>query len=313
MHPEVTDVLKQFNHIEDIKYTVEILSKGKQAILYSVRIYDKHCSHKKYTDLVVKLYNSSSSSIDVAEEERECLTIINRCLNGVVISGWEVHSPKVLFLCKCPLALVLTRVPGIQLEQYLVLSQAVTTECIESLAYVIVSALRMYWAAGARMYGDIGLENILCDLETQSISFLDPGKPNASFMCKNVPKNIHPASWDLACLLFQISVANIWLSIINNTAAKRCNRFIEKAIQIYIEEAQLAGHVDSLLSDIKVCTQVHIGKISTSWSPIGLWRMYKKYKLSTNVEAILSRLRTYFVKRSNGKWGIHMAFKQGKE
>jgi hypothetical protein len=200
------------------EWIIDLLNEGPHALVFAVRRKDGGLIDQGHREFAVKLYRPEAwHGVEVVQIQFESMADFHARLHGHRAGGWEIVEPLPLFQCKTPLALVMTRVPGKSLNAYLRNSLPLTTETLDSLASALVAALNCYWSLGARPYGDLNLDNVLCDLSAQTLSFVDPGVLQDGFLCERVGSHFYPASRDLAYLVFDTS------SAVKKTSASRCS------------------------------------------------------------------------------------------
>jgi hypothetical protein len=166
----------------------------------------------------------------------------------------------------------------------------VTPEDLECLASTILAALVQYWGDVPRIYGDVNLDNILCEMATRSFSFVDPGMPEKAYLCEGVDKTWYPASRDLAYMLFDIA-ASVRSSIGHPVARQRQMDLIERLLLAFVERIDSAHEKACLLDELQACTRIHLRRIKANWSPAGIWRLLIRRIASRSIDKILHRVR----------------------
>src|SRR5205823_4336080 len=158
-------------------------------------------------DLVIKMYKPEAR-IEPAEvrEQFEQMARFHADLDGRSAAGWSVRAPAPLFRCDRPFALVMTRVPGRSLNAFLRGMPAGGDGVLAEIADAVVAGMEGTWAVKAEVHGDFNFDNILCDPETRTLSFVDPGVQPRAFLADDAPRQFYPASRDLAHLLFETEV-----------------------------------------------------------------------------------------------------------
>jgi tRNA A-37 threonylcarbamoyl transferase component Bud32 len=94
-----------------------------------------------------------------------------------VFEGWTIRVPRPIQVTHAPPALTMTAVAGGPLE-----ACAGAEAFIASAARAFAVALRTAWNEGL-LHGDLGLRNVLIDLEQRSIALIDPGPGEACRAC----------------------------------------------------------------------------------------------------------------------------------
>ncbi|HEX2972010.1 MAG TPA: hypothetical protein VHP11_06735, partial [Tepidisphaeraceae bacterium] len=152
-----------------------------------------------------------------------------------------------------------------------------------------IVAMERYWAAGGEIYGDLDPKNILCDFSTQSLSFVDPGMPEGTYHCFRAPREWYPASRDLAYMLFDVA-ASVRVSMANPGIRRRQKAFVEAGLRMFLANIGSEVEKQKLLEEIQACTQVHVGRIPVSWSPVGIFRMLVRQAAAHCVREMLGKL-----------------------
>ena len=224
-----------------------------------------------HAELVVKLYKASNGNIDeVVRDEFESLCRLNARLDGRVINGWRIRTPAPLYCSGRPPGLVMTRVPGRSLNAHIRAGGAATSGDLDPLAGAIGTALLHYWDHESRIYGDIDFNNILCEPAAAVLSFVDPGMPEASYLCDGVDRRWHPASRDLAYLLFDVATSErLWFG--RPAARRRQQELAERVVHACLGRIDSAPAKAALLDEVDACARVHLRRIKASWSPAGIW------------------------------------------
>jgi O-antigen/teichoic acid export membrane protein/thymidylate kinase len=290
-HAHVAEVLRQFTGSRADRWHIEALGGGRQADIFLARAQDGGPAWGPHRQLVVKLYKPHMMDhTEVPRHEFDGLTQLDEKLHGSEIGGWRVHSPKPLFKCEYPFALVMTPVPGKPINAYLESDGALDDDTIQSLATVVVSALQRYWSDGRRIYGDIDFNNILCDLDARELSFVDPGIPEDAYLCEEVPKRWYPRSRDLAYMLFDVA-SSVNASLMNPAAQARRKRLIEAMLRQAAKRSAAEGaQTQELLEEIRACAAVHMRRIPVSASPVGVWRWLVRRSVHRTLQEVLGRL-----------------------
>jgi RIO-like serine/threonine protein kinase len=290
-HPAVSRVLEQFSGCEDDgNWIVDRLGQGDQADVFLVRRRNGRPIWQGYGEVVVKLYRTTTPAVRrTAQHEVESLRQLIATVEGRSFHGWSVHCPLPLYVCQRPLALVMTKVPGLPLNRCL--GTDVAVEVLHSAGEAVVDAMERYWSAGGEIYGDLDLNNILCDLSGRSLSFVDPGIPEGTYRCRSVPGAWYPASRDLAYMLFDVA-ASVRASMGNPRIRQRQKHFVEASLRAFMKKIHSRIEEQRLLDEIHSCTQVHVKRIHVSWSPIGLFRLIVRQTASRCVHEMLNKLQS---------------------
>jgi O-antigen/teichoic acid export membrane protein/Ser/Thr protein kinase RdoA (MazF antagonist) len=290
--PTVIRVLQQFMRSSEASaWVIEPLSEGVQASIFTVRRRDGRPLFQTHSRVAVKLYKQGTQQgVDVIREQFASLCQLHARLSDSTIHGWRICSPAPLYQSERPLALVMTMVPGRPLKALLESTDQVTTETLESTAHAVVGAMERLWAFDARIHGDFNFDNVLCDLASKSLSFVDPGVVEQAVVCAGVAKRWYPASRDLAYLLFDMGVS-LKRTMGNPAARRRLEWLTEKILRAYLKRISLVAEQHCLLDEIQACAQEHLKMLQVSWSPRGLWRRFLRRRASRRINRLLDSLR----------------------
>jgi hypothetical protein len=157
------------------------------------------------------------------------------------------------------------------------------------MSHAIVSALRCYWAGDARLYGDLILNNILCDIPSRTLSFVDPGMPERFYLCESAPLSWYPASRDLGFLLFW-TASLIRPSIAHPILHARQKLMAATIVRTFLDGLEPARRLCAI-AEIEACARLHIARMAVSASPRGVWRCLVKCAAATTITRILYELR----------------------
>ena len=208
-HPiAVTRVLQQFiPGSGEEGWVIEPLNEGQQASIFTAKRGDLAPAWPGHDDVVVKMFKPEAR-IEPAEvhEQFEQMARFHADLDGRSAAGWSVRAPAPLFQCDRPFALVMTRVPGKSLNAYLRAMIPDGEVGFAEIADAIVAGMQGTWAVKAEVHGDFNFDNILCDSDSRTLSFVDPGVQPRAFLTDAAPRQFYPASRDLAHLLFETEV-----------------------------------------------------------------------------------------------------------
>ncbi|MGE5611349.1 MAG: hypothetical protein ACM359_19020 [Bacillota bacterium] len=297
-HPAVLRVLEQFIGCEDEgSWIVDRLGRGDQADVFIARTRDGHPIWQGHAEVVVKLYRTERPAVRrTAHHEVESLRQLVATVKGRRFHGWSIHCPLPLYVCQRPFALVMTYVPGRPLNRCL--DADVVVEELHSAGEAVVDAMERYWSAGGEIYGDLDLNNILCDFSGRNLSFVDPGIPESTYRCGSTPKSWYPASRDLAYMLFDVA-ASIRASMGNPRIRQRQKHFVEASLRAFLKRIDSKIEAQRFLDEIHLCTGVHVKRINVSWSPIGLFRLIVRQTASRCVDDMLRRLKVGAVDRES--------------
>lgn len=276
---------------KDRDLVTEALGAGRQANIYTVRLLNRQPIWHAHSSLVIKLYKPAAGlSVEQVRLQFEALVRLHATLNDRTMNGWQTFVPAPLYVCKSPLALVMTMVHGEPLNEFFE-SNHVTHEVLDSLARAIVDAMDMSWSRG-HAHGDLQLHNILCSVADTELAFLDAGHEPVGPGLDAASKRRHAATHDLAYLLYEASAT------VKSPIGKPCARLRQQRIAESILEAfvGMMGSIEDrheLLGEISARAWQYVEKhVQLSWSPIWPWRVVLRYIVSRRIETIVGTLRT---------------------
>jgi hypothetical protein len=285
-------VFQQFIRSARRNLLVEQLDEGVESDVFMVRSRDGYPLWQTHQSLVIKLYKPAViPSFEVARKEFDALSRMHTTLNGLTISGWRICTPLPLYLCKSPLAFVMTLVPGRRLEACLETGDNLIRDALETMPRAVVAAMGRCWSMG-RLHGDLHIENILCDFAARDLSFIDAGVPVSSFaFCDIVTKRWYPASHDLGYMLYNTSVR--FRSTIGTSAARfRQQNLVERILRIFVETVDPFDQKQQLLDEIEACARAHLKSLELTWSLSALWHVFLRRVASRYIDTVINTLRT---------------------
>jgi hypothetical protein len=270
---------------DESRLAVRQFADGRQARLFSVR------AHDDSAELIVKAYRGDGADERrAARDEFECLGRLHDRLDGTTRHGWTVRCPRPLHFCDRSLALVMTRVPGQTLSRHLAEGAGPSPQVLESISRAIHSCLTCYWSGEPRLYGDLILNNVLCDLPSRTLSLVDPGMPERFYLCETAPRHWYPASRDLAFLLFW-TASLIRPSILHPVLHARQKRMATRIVRTFLNGLGSETQRREATAEIEACVRLHLGRIRVSASPGGLWRRFVQRAATRTIDRMLQELR----------------------
>jgi hypothetical protein len=282
----VTDALRAVvGGTGESRLAVRRLAEGLQARLFSVR------AQHDADELVVKAYRGEGpEERRAARDEFECLRRLHDRLDGTTRHGWTIRCPRPLHFCDRSLALVMTRVPGRTLSWHLARGGGPPPQVLDSISLAINSCLTRYWSGEPRLYGDLILNNVLCDLPSRTLSLVDPGMPERFYLCEAAPRAWYPASRDLAFLLFW-TASLIRPSILHPILHARQKRMATRIVRTFVDDLGSDARRREATAEIEACARLHLGRIRVSASPGGLWRRFVRGAATRTIDRMLRELR----------------------
>lgn len=301
----VAEALKPVvGRFDESQWTVRTLAHGRQARLFSVRPLDRGArlsGSGPPEELIVKVYRGDGAADrQAARDEFECLCRLHTRLDGTTQRGWKVRSPRPLHCCDRSAALVMTRVPGETLSRHLARGTGPAPDVLDAIARATVASLRQYWADEPRLYGDLILNNLLCDPPARTLALVDPGMPERFYLCEDAPRSWFPASRDLAFLLFW-TASLIRPSIAQPVLHARQKRMAVRIVWTYLAELESDAQRRDALGEIETCARLHLARMPVSASPRGLWRFVVKRAAAQTLERAFHELRAALRRGSAGR------------
>lgn len=289
MPPELFDVLEQLDaSCARGAWLGEKLGEGRQGQAFAVVRRDGQPVSGDEATVVVKLYKTVKAwARGGAQDEYDALHLLQKAFQDKTVGSWRLRSPAPLYRSEQPMALVMTKVPGMSINRHLARGDAVSDELFESMAQGVVAALHRFWSSCDRPYGEINLDHILCDPDSSTLSFVDPGMPSSSYLCDGVPRNHYPASRDLANVLFEVAAKNVRTAVTHRSVAARRERFARRVLEIWAARSATGAQRESLFNEIHACATAHLARLKVPSSPAGLWRRHVRWRAARTLRGIL--------------------------
>ncbi len=224
-------------------------------------------------------------------DEFDSLARLHATVDGLVIRGWTIRAPRPLFAAEDSLGVAMTVVPGITLSSLLVRTGRLDRKLFESLAPAVVEAMRVYWSAENRVYGDFHLRNVLCDPATRCLSLVDPGMPGPAWLCPDAPRLWFPASRDLAYLLYYTASA-VKLTLGKPVLRRRERWLATRLLDVALNTLAAPEQRGALREEIRACAAAHAAQIRPARSLAGLWRSSVRRVTARYVARVLDSLGT---------------------
>lgn len=226
------------------------VGEGDDAVVYSV-------SDENYdSSLIVKVFKSNSViAVDGMEAQFEALNKLHKGVGEVSHGGWTIATPQPLYSSACPLAIVMTLVPGRNMQNADSNLGNHSASVWLEVADTCERAVAKLWL-GDKIHGDFGLQNLLVDFDQRKLSLIDPGTVESCRICTH-RGNGSPAVFELGHLL--ADYATDAASIFGNSSAIDGRQiFTERLIELTLLAAQSTASKRKLLSDIQKCCAEHI-------------------------------------------------------
>jgi O-antigen/teichoic acid export membrane protein len=235
---------------------------GEHADVFKIVQCAKPSDHER-DDIVVKLYKPQAAlKFDRVQEQFTSLLVLHTILNCIQVEGWRLYVPRPLYLSRSPLAFAMTAVPGRAIDAC---TSAVTPESIRNAARAFTGAMERCWLSGRR-HGDLGLSNLLFDLEARTISVIDAGTRESCRTCSEIAKFPSAQAADLAHALCDM-VRDITDFTGRPPAHVNRDAFVKAVLATVIERQTSAVEKRQVLSQIWECFEEHlIESFGPSWS-----------------------------------------------
>ena len=240
--------------------------------------------------LVVKLYKPLNDvTFQMVEAEFDSLSNLHAVLDGRAINGWKISAPRPLRIHRSPLALLMTEVPGLHIDSYASKIDILTSRNLRDAARAFATTMPQCWSSGGR-HGDLGVHNVLFDIEAKKISFVDPGTSAGCPVCNGSTKPQSPQASDLAHVLYDVSI-DVMDMIGSRTMRMHREAFVESVLRTIIENIDSPEQKRMLLDEIWSSALRHIGVcLQSSWSLKGMWHGFLKRILAQRISSILERV-----------------------
>jgi O-antigen/teichoic acid export membrane protein len=288
---QAMQVLREFTRgAADGDWSVRKLDEGEQANVFVAELRSRRLDVRAQGPVVIKLYKSTIASRDeLAGRQFECLSRSHALLRGRTFNGWRISAPVPLYMCRSPLALVMTMVPGRKVSWHLRTGGELTRDIVDTAPQAVVAAMTDCWAAG-QSHGDLNVDNILLDPVAREISFVDLDLPPIVPLCGDGASRWRPASHDLAYMLYDAAM-RVKPDVVRPGVRARKLMFAERILRAFV--GTIAGCEDKmrLLDEIRACARLHLEAIEVSWSSQGQWRRLLRRSAARSIDTTLERLK----------------------
>jgi O-antigen/teichoic acid export membrane protein len=249
-----TDVVRTITGLGDATEITRI-GGGDHAAVYAL-------SPPGSEPVVVKLYRDHRAPA-MAQLEFDALAGLAAALNNREFCGWTIRVPVPLSLSHAPLALTMRQVPGKPLQLCGVEGRQVL---LREAGEAFTAAMQIVWGAGVK-HGDLGLRNLMFDLDTRSIAILDPAAEECE-PCLRGP-SVSAAALDLGHLIAELTTD------VNDLVGATFTRmhkqiFVAAALHAALREAgaKRAEFMEELRSSVAAHIEM---RLVVTASPRGLW------------------------------------------
>jgi len=298
--PQAPDPAPAFRVLETLtrssdsgRWAMTRLGEGDHANVYAARSTDHAPIWGTHRDLVIKLYKPEAAlTLGMVQAQFESLSRLHAALHGRTVHGWTISTPQPLRVCQSPLALVMTAVAGKKdLKSCAAADDDLTPDVLQAIGRVFVAAMRESWSRG-QLHGDLGLQNVLYDVRTRSLSFIDPGTPECCLVCNDGTGRWRPAALELGHILRDLGT-DVRDILGNPIARLRRQIFVESALRAFVGTLGEREEKQQALRDIRACALGHLGKVlAPSWSIRGLGHWLLSQIVVRRMDFMLDRLNT---------------------
>lgn len=286
----VISVLENLTKISnDRHWAISRLGDGSQAEIYVIDSTSQEPIWGSYYTLVAKVYKHEVPlTVELVHAQYEALSRLHAALDGHNINGWKISVPRPLYVCKSPLALVMTSVSGKQIEACMTENESLTLQVLPDAARASAMAMQTLWSHGER-HGDLGIQNLLFDFDTKEISFIDAGTADSCLTCNGGGRQI-PAAVDLAHLLS--IVATDVMGLVDSRPRRLVKEvFAEAFLLTAIENAGSEAEKCQLLNEIWDGLHGHLTEwLEKSWSLKGMLHRLGERIAKNRARSMLERV-----------------------
>jgi O-antigen/teichoic acid export membrane protein len=288
----VIRVLQDFaKGIDDSRCEIVRIGEGGHAELSALMSNDQKPLWHTYPMLVTKLYKPEPITVpEMVQAQFESLSSLHTALDGRKINGWQISVPRPLHICKSPLGLLMTPVPGKTLDACVAsTSDDLSVQLLVDAARSVAIAMQMCWSAGGR-HGDLSISNILLDFKAKKISLIDAGTVDSCHSC-NDGLGDYAVPSELAHLLAHVA-CDVMHLVAGEPARLVKELFVETVLLTIIEDIRSEEEKLRLLNEIWNCLEQHLTEfLEQSWSVKGVVHRFGKTIVTNRARSILKRVR----------------------
>ena len=274
------------------RWAITRLGEGDHSSVYAIRSKDLQPIWSTHRDLVIKLYKPEAGlTLETVNEQFDSLARLHAALDGRIVNGWTISTPKPLHICSSPLALVMTAVSGRKdLKSSAATDGDLTPDVLDALGRTFVAAMQDTWARG-QLHGDLALQNILYDVQAKTLSFIDPGTRECCSVCNDVTNGWPAAALELGHIVRDLGT-DVRDLVGNPIARLRRHLFVESALRAFIDTIGPLEDRQRVLAEIEVCARAHLSTVlERSWSLRGLRDWLLTQLVVRRMNSMLGRLR----------------------
>ena len=286
----VIRALQEFTrHVDDSRWTITRIGEGGDADVFLISSTVGQPIWNMESTLVAKLYKPEIAlSPEMVHAQFNSLSKLHAVLDGREIDGWTIFVPRPLYVCASPLALVMTTVPGANIEFGTSKSDVLRSQMLRNGARAFANAIEQCWSSGRR-HGDLTLQNVLLDVEEKKISFIDAGTIESCSTCNDSATQLAAAS-DIGHLLWH-SATGVMELIDRPTVRAGREMFVESVLFAILENIESRQERRQFLERAWVSAQQHLAdRLCLSWSARGIWHRIVKKVAINRIRSILERV-----------------------
>jgi O-antigen/teichoic acid export membrane protein len=283
----VIRVVEKLTRSSNGSWELTKLGEASEASVYSVRAQHQQSIWNGHHTLVVKLYKQGSKQdTGIVHAQYDALSRLHLTMHGRASHGWKISVPEPIYICKSPVALVMTQVPGQTLTLCLETGDDMTPEVLDSAARAIVTAMELNWSLG-RLHGDLGFDNILCDVSARNLSFVDPDATRGcSVSAASDPQNARVR--EMGAFLTDMELNG------DRSVQHRKRILFEGMLRALFENIPASEDGDRLLHQIDAFARAHLQVRGSLWSARRWWRFLLGRIVARRVDRLLARFRVEF-------------------
>lgn len=298
---KITSLLLRYDqNVPPDKWVVLPFENGKQAKLFLAYIPEMDPEVELRSKLVIKLFNTKTENLkETLKEEYESLSLLENSFRNFNVNDWHISAPRPRLLADNPSALIMSYVQGIRLEKLLLRGDQNKRFDLSALHNPIISSLQRYWTDHNRIFGDLNYRNILCNIQSKNIFFVDPGAPDPAHHKKSASKFFFPASHDLGYLLFDVCATNTKIQISSRDKACRRGSFVKQLVHCYMHNFVQEPYLERFLNELHECAKFHASRINSSWDLRGVWRFYVARRTFLNLSQEIGDIRKQLGRSNN--------------
>jgi O-antigen/teichoic acid export membrane protein len=286
----VIQALQNFTDASDhSRWTIKRIGGGEQAEVFMIESKGRLPIWREYHALVIKLYKPEAAlTLEMVQAQFTSLSGLHAALDGRKVNGWTISVPRPLHVCQSPLAFVMTPVSGENIETCMLEGDVRTSEVLQDAARVFATALEQCWSSGRR-HADLGLRNVLFDIEAKNISFIDAGTRESCRACSEIARFPSAAASDLAHVL--CDVATDVTDLVGSQVRMGKELFFECVLRTVVENIGSETEKRQLLNQIRDCLEEHLAEcLQPSWSLKGVSHRVVRQVAVNRVQSMLERV-----------------------